>query len=66
MVEPFYNTFNGYFFLTLAGLIFGFCSVCLKNCYASKCEQFSICCGLIKVDRNVEIEEELDLVNPPV
>jgi hypothetical protein len=61
---PFYNTFNSAFWLALAGLLFGFGGVCFKACYASKCKQFSVCCGLIKVDRDIEAEEDIDLHTP--
>jgi hypothetical protein len=61
---PFYNTFNSGFWLSLTALIFGFGGVCFKSCYQSKCKQFSLCFGLISVDRDIEAEEEIDLHKP--
>lgn len=60
---PFYNTFNSGFWLSMAALIFGFGGVCFNACYKSKCKQFSVCCGLITVDRDIDAEEDIDLHN---
>ena len=32
----------------------------IKYCLKSKCSDLSLCCGLINVKRNVELEKELE------
>jgi hypothetical protein len=63
-LQPFYDTFNGYFFLTLSGILVGFATIIVKNCYNSKCKKCNICCGLINIDRDVQGEELLDIARP--
>jgi hypothetical protein len=38
--------------------------VCLRWIYRSKCSYIE-CCGLIKIDRDVRREEQLDMITPP-
>lgn len=59
--DPWYRTFDGTFWLTLAGLFIGFLGVVAK----SKCSRFS-CCGLV-VERDVRAEVELEehMAHPP-
>jgi hypothetical protein len=63
-LQPFYDTFNGYFFLTLSALVFGFLGVIVKTCYQSKCKQCKFCYGLINIERDVEGEEKIDIARP--
>jgi hypothetical protein len=63
-LQPFYDTFNGYFFLTLTGILVGFATIIVKNCYNSKCKKCNICWGLINIDRDVQGEELLDIARP--
>jgi hypothetical protein len=63
-LQPFYDTFNGYFFLTLTGIIVGFATILVKNCYQSKCRNCNLCYGLINIQRDVEGEEKLDIARP--
>ena len=54
------ETFDDIFFLTLAGAIFTFLGICMKELFRSKCSDTNLCCGLIKFHRNVDIEQEID------
>jgi hypothetical protein len=65
IMEPFYNTFNSGFWLSLAAMIFGFGGVMIKACYSSKCKNLSVCCGLLSVERDIEAEEDIDLLTTP-
>lgn len=56
---PWYDTYDDTFFLTLAGLIFGFFGLSIRFCYRSKCSSID-CCGL-KIVRDVNVEEDIDL-----
>lgn len=35
--------------------------ISIKYCLKSKCEHFSICGGLLKIDRRVDLETQIDL-----
>ena len=50
-----------FFFISLATILVGAFGVSVKYCLKSKCEHFSLCCGLVKIDRRVdlEIQEEM-------
>ena len=54
---------NGFFWLSLTTLLCGGIGVFIRFFYKSKCSEVS--CGCFKVKRDVEIEKEEDLVNPP-
>jgi len=55
---------NGFFWLSLAGVVFGGIGLATRFCYKSKCEDVQICC--IRVKRNIEAEkiEDLKLQEP--
>jgi hypothetical protein len=63
-LQPFYDTFNGYFFLTLSGILVGFATIIVKSCYNSKCSNCNLCFGLINIQRDVEGEEKIDISRP--
>jgi hypothetical protein len=56
----FYDEFNSVFWLSLATMVLGSFAVCLRYTYASKCEDISLLCGLIKIHRNIQAEIEAD------
>ena len=58
MVDDWTNTFNGYFWLTLAGLIIGGFHLALRYCERSKCRHCKLC-GCIDVERNIEDTQQL-------
>ena len=53
---------DGFFWLSLATLIFGGIGLCVRFFYKSKCKYVKIC-GCIKIDRDVDIEEREDMNN---
>jgi len=53
-----YATFDGTFWITMAGLIFGFLGIIVKMAYRSKCKEMSCLC--FKIVRDTENEIELD------
>lgn len=48
--------FNAVFFLTLCTLACGSLGLAMRLCMRSKCEDLNLCCGLLSVHRNVELE----------
>lgn len=52
------DTYDAVFFISLATIIVGAFGVSVKYCLKSKCEHFSLCYGLIKVDRRVDLETQ--------
>lgn len=64
---PWYSEFDGAFWLTLAGALFGFGGVCLQAIIKSNCTKFS-CCG-ISFEREPtppdEIQEDVELGASP-
>ena len=52
--------FGGSFWITFVGLILTFLTGTTVYCLKSKCKTCSLCCGLIKIERDIilEIEEE--------
>jgi len=51
-----YDQFNAVFFISLSTIIVSFFGVAVRYCLKSKCEHFSLCFGLINVDRRVDLE----------
>lgn len=50
------DEYNSVFFISIGTLLVGAFGVAVKYCLKSKCEHFSLCCGLIKIDRRVDLE----------
>jgi hypothetical protein len=48
--------FNGIFFLSIATILAGAFGLSVRHCLKSKCEHFSVCFGLVKIDRRVDLE----------
>ena len=40
-------------------MLFGFRGILFRYAFLSKCDNVSVCCGLIKIHRVVQIEEDL-------
>jgi len=55
------DTFDGIFWITISTLICGSFGLVVRYCLKSKCEDVSLCYGLIHVKRDIkaEVEEEL-------
>lgn len=63
-----YQTFNDAFFLTLAGVIFGFGGMVVQSVVKSRCKECSICWGMFRCQRSVEVDlDEIDhgITNTP-
>ena len=54
-------TYDGIFFITILTILTGFCGLAIKHCLKSKCENLNICCGLIKIERRVDLEVEEEM-----
>jgi hypothetical protein len=61
-----FHTFNDIFWISIASMTFACLVSVLKYAFKSKCDQLSLCFGLINVHRAVELERDDDRVNPPV
>jgi hypothetical protein len=60
------STFNSVFWISTISLILGSIGLSIKYCLKSKCNKINLCFGLIKIDRDIEAEEEIELsVNEP-
>lgn len=55
------DTYDGVFFLSLATILAGAAGVAFRYCFKSKCENFSVCYGLLSIDRRVDLETNIDL-----
>lgn len=51
-----YETFNDIFWISISATVFGFLGITVKNIMKSKCDQTSLCWGLISIHRRVELE----------
>ena len=52
------NQFNAGFWISFVGLILSFLGLLLVYCLKSKCKTCSICFGLIKIERDVQAEND--------
>jgi hypothetical protein len=48
--------FDDTFWLTLSGIIVGVLGILIRYCFLSKCDNVSVCFGILKVHRAVELE----------
>lgn len=55
------DIYDATFFLAVGSLLISALTLTAKYCLKSKCEHFSICCGLLKIDRRVDLETQVDL-----
>lgn len=55
------DTYDGVFFLSLATILASSLAVGIRFCLKSKCEDFSLCYGLLKIERRVDLETQVDL-----
>lgn len=53
--------YNAVFFISLATIIVGAFGVSVKYCLKSKCEHLNLCCGLLVVDRRVDLEVQEEM-----
>ena len=50
---------DGVLLISLVTIVTGFCIVCVKLIFKSKCKDVNLCYGLIKVERSVELETDI-------
>jgi len=55
------QTFDAVFFVSIATLICGIIGLIIKICLKMKCETVSLCCGMITVQRRVDLEVEEEI-----
>ena len=55
------TVYDGVFFLSLATILAGSFGLAVRYCLKSKCEDFSLCYGLIRVERRVDLETQVDM-----
>jgi hypothetical protein len=48
------------FYITVLSILVGMVGLCVKYCLKSKCNDVSVCCGMIQISRDVgaEIEQQ--------
>jgi hypothetical protein len=61
MSEEWINTYDAVFFVTISTLLFGCFGIVIKYCLKSKCDNIKLCCGLIQIHRNVELETQEEM-----
>ncbi len=61
----FSNDFNGTFFLSLGTLFITAISVCLGFALKSKCKNVKVCFGCLEIERDVELEADVEMAQPP-
>jgi hypothetical protein len=56
-----WSEFNSVFWLTLSGILIGFCGLTARMCYKSKCK--TIDCFGLHIVRDTEAEEKIDEID---
>jgi len=59
-MSSFTEEYDSIFFISLATLLVGSFGLSIKYCMRSKCDDVSLCCGLMKIHRNVELEAHIE------
>ena len=59
-------TDNSILVVSVLSIVLGSFILCLKILYKSKCANFSLLYGLINVQRNVEIETDIEIDKIPI
>jgi hypothetical protein len=55
------ETFNDTFFLAIASVVAGSFAMSIRYCLKSKCSQFSLFWGLIRIERDIKAETQIEL-----
>ena len=63
MEQKFYN--DGVTIISIITLFFGCLVMSLKILFKSKCKDVNVCFGLLKIKRQVELEENIEIDNIP-
>ena len=49
------------FFVSISGILAGLIKFTITYCLKSKCSDFSICFGLLKIKRDLNVEKEIEI-----
>jgi len=55
-----WTIFDDAFWLTMGTMLFGFLAVLVRYGFMSKCDNVSLCMGLIQIHRAVELENPIE------
>lgn len=55
------DTYDATFFLAVGSIVLSALTISIKYCLKSKCEHFTLLWGLVKIDRRVDLETQIDL-----
>ena len=55
------DTYDATFFLAVGSIVLSALTISIKYCLKSKCEHFTLFWGLVKIDRRVDLETQIDL-----
>ena len=55
------ETFKDTFFLAIASVVAGSFAMSIRYCLKSKCSQFSLFWGLIRIERDIKAETQIEL-----
>jgi hypothetical protein len=60
----FYEVFDAVFFITITTILTGSIGLALKFCLKSKCNHVECCWGGFVINRNVELENDIEQSEP--
>jgi len=60
MSNNWYDEFNSVFFTGIATMAFGALALLVRYGFASKCDNVSICFGMLRIHRAVELEDNIE------
>jgi hypothetical protein len=52
--------FSESFYISVLSIMVGMIGLCVKYCLKSKCNDVSVCCGMIQISRDVNAEIETE------
>ncbi len=55
------DTYDAVFFISIGTMVVGLVALMIRFCIKSKCEHFSLCFGLITIDRRVDLEVQEEM-----
>ena len=55
------ETYDATFFITITTIITGFLGLTIRFCLKSKCEDISVCFGLLNIKRRVDLETDIEM-----
>jgi hypothetical protein len=60
MGDIWWTEFNSVFFTGIATMAFGALALLVRYGFASKCDNVSICFGMLRIHRAVELEDDIE------